>query len=388
MLSQFVSHEVPDLPVELEIALPGGKAQRHLGRTDSEGFVNFDIPLEPQWDYGTHPVWETVVFHWRAGEEEQCVDAHVLAPGADTGLAVISDIDDTIVETGITGDFRAVLRNWRRILIQMPEERILVPGADVFYNALGGGEALTSGEGHAGETQPATHRPFFYVSSSPWNLFSYLVTYIRGRGLPLGPIALRDWGLNRATFGSASHGAHKRAAIDGILATYPDMKFALIGDDSQGEFYSIAVTNGRQMADTGTKMIHLGKNTRSRIISKGISAGRSDNTYRGLVSIHKKAEKARNFTQCDSLLIGDTCGAHTFPYTEVRNPSAVLEHEASTSKISEDQLFYCRSRGISEEDAVSMIVNGFCKDVFKELPMEFAVEAQKLLTLKLEDSVG
>ena len=221
MLSQFVSHEVPDLPVELEIALPGRKAQRHLGRTDSEGFVNFDIPLEPCWDYGTHPVWETVVFHWRAGEEKQCVDAHVLAPGADTGLAVISDIDDTIVETGITGDFRAVLRNWRRILIQMPEERILVPGADVFYNALGGGEALTSGEGHAGETQPATHRPFFYVSSSPWNLFSYLVTYIRGRGLPLGPIALRDWGLNRATFGSASHGAHKRAAIEAIIETYP-----------------------------------------------------------------------------------------------------------------------------------------------------------------------
>ena len=246
MLAQFVSHEVPELPVELEIARPGGESHRHQGLTDKEGFVHFDIRLDPRWDYGDHPAWETVVFHWKAGEEERCADAHVLAPGADTGLAVISDIDDTIVETGITGDFRAVLHNWRRVLVEMPEERVLVPGADLFYNALGGGEVLAEGQGHAGETQAATHRPFFYVSSSPWNLFSYLVTYIRGRGLPLGPISLRDWGLDRETFGSASHGTHKRAAIDGILATYPEMKFALIGDDSQGDltaFADIAIEN-------------------------------------------------------------------------------------------------------------------------------------------------
>jgi Fe-S cluster assembly protein SufB len=150
----------------------------------------------------------------------------------------------------------------------------------------------------------------------------------------------------------------------------------------------VAVTNNRQQADTGTKMIHLGKNTRSTIVSKGISAGKSNNSYRGLVRVHKKAENARNFTQCDSLLIGDRCGAHTFPYIEVSNESAKVEHEATTSKIGEDQLFYLRQRGISSEDAINMIVNGYCKDVFRELPMEFAVEAQKLLSISLEGSVG
>jgi Fe-S cluster assembly protein SufB len=155
-----------------------------------------------------------------------------------------------------------------------------------------------------------------------------------------------------------------------------------------GEFYSVAVTKGKQQADTGTKMIHMGENTRSTIVSKGISAQRGQNAYRGLVRMTPKAENARNHTQCDSLLIGDQCGAHTFPYMEVRNPTAKVEHEATTSKISEDQLFYCRQRGLSEEDAVSMIVNGFCKEVFNELPMEFAVEAQKLLSITLEGAVG
>jgi Fe-S cluster assembly protein SufB len=162
----------------------------------------------------------------------------------------------------------------------------------------------------------------------------------------------------------------------------------LQGDNSVGEFYSVALTNNRQQADTGTKMIHIGKNTRSTIVAKGISAGEGQNTYRGLVKILKGAENARNFTQCDSLLIGDRCGAHTFPYIEVKNPSAKMEHEASTSKIGEDQMFYCQQRGISEEDAVSLIVAGFCKEVFRELPMEFAVEAQKLLAVSLEGSVG
>jgi Fe-S cluster assembly protein SufB len=171
-----------------------------------------------------------------------------------------------------------------------------------------------------------------------------------------------------------------------ITWKYPSV--ILQGEDSVGEFYSVAVTNNRQQADTGTKMIHIGKNTRSTIISKGISAGRGQNTYRGLVETHPRASNARNYTQCDSLLIGDECGAHTFPYIDARNSSAVIEHEASTSKIGEDQLFYCRQRGISTEDAVSMIVNGFCKQVFRELPMEFAVEAQKLLEVTLEGSVG
>ncbi len=162
----------------------------------------------------------------------------------------------------------------------------------------------------------------------------------------------------------------------------------LQGDDSIGEFYSVAVTNHRQQADTGTKMIHMGKNTRSTIVSKGISAGRGQNTYRGLVKILKGAEQARNYSQCDSMLIGDRCGAHTFPYIDVRNSTATMEHEASTSKIGEDQIFYAKQRGLSPEDAVSMIVNGFCKEVFKELPMEFAVEAQRLLGISLEGSVG
>lgn len=162
----------------------------------------------------------------------------------------------------------------------------------------------------------------------------------------------------------------------------------LQGDNSIGEFYSVAVTNNMQQADTGTKMIHLGKNTRSTIVSKGISAGKSNNSYRGLVKIGKKAEGARNFSQCDSLLLGDKCGAHTFPYLEINNPSAQVEHEATTSKIGEDQIFYLNQRGISTEDAVSLIVNGYCKEVFKELPMEFAVEAQKLLSISLEGSVG
>ena len=174
----------------------------------------------------------------------------------------------------------------------------------------------------------------------------------------------------------------------GSAVTWKYPSCILQGDNSVGEFYSVAITNNAQQADTGTKMIHLGKNTRSTVISKGISAGRADNTYRGLVKILPKAEGARNFTQCDSLLIGNKCGAHTVPYIESRNPSARVEHEATTSKISEDQMFYCMQRGLSSEAAVSLIVNGFCKEVMKELPMEFAVEAQKLIGISLEGSVG
>ena len=188
--------------------------------------------------------------------------------------------------------------------------------------------------------------------------------------------------------------AGKRAKISwtqvetGSAITWKYPSCLLQGDDSVGEFYSVALTNNYQQADTGTKMIHIGKNTKSTIISKGISAGHGQNTYRGLVKIMKGASGARNYSQCDSLLLGDKCGAHTFPYLEVFNSSAQVEHEASTSKIGEDQLFYCRQRGISTEDAVNLIVSGFCKQVFRELPMEFAVEAQKLLGVSLEGSVG
>ena len=174
----------------------------------------------------------------------------------------------------------------------------------------------------------------------------------------------------------------------GSAITWKYPSCVLRGKNSIGEFYSVALTNNYQQADTGTKMVHLGENTSSTVLSKGISAGRGQNTYRGLVQINKGAESARNYTQCDSLLMGDKCGAHTFPYVEVKNPTATVEHEATTSKIADDQLFYCRQRGISEEDAVSMIVNGFCKEVFRELPMEFAVEAQKLLSVSLEGAVG
>ncbi len=174
----------------------------------------------------------------------------------------------------------------------------------------------------------------------------------------------------------------------GSAITWKYPSCILQGDNSVGEFYSVAVTNNFQQADTGTKMIHLGKNTRSTIVSKGISAGRGQNTYRGMVKIGRNAENARNYSQCDSLLIGDQCGAHTFPYIEIKNTSSQMEHEASTSKIGEDQIFYCRQRGLSAEDAVNMIVSGFCKEVFRELPMEFAVEAQKLLGVSLEGSVG
>jgi Fe-S cluster assembly protein SufB len=174
----------------------------------------------------------------------------------------------------------------------------------------------------------------------------------------------------------------------GSAITWKYPSCILRGDNSRGEFYSIAISNGRQQVDSGTKMLHLGKNTSSRIISKGIAAGRSENTYRGLVSAHRKATGARNFTACDSLLIGDKCGAHTVPYIEAKNSSAIFEHEATTSKISEDMLFYCVQRGLSQEEAVALVVNGFVKDVLQQLPMEFAVEAQKLISISLEGSVG
>ncbi|MEM1400485.1 MAG: SufD family Fe-S cluster assembly protein, partial [Pseudomonadota bacterium] len=197
---------------------------------------------------------------------------------------------------------------------------------------------------------------------------------------------------NFVTKRAACRGHHSKVSWTqvetGSAITWKYPSCILQGDHSVGEFYSVAITNNRQQADTGTKMVHIGKGSSSRIISKGISAGKSDNTYRGLVRILPQADGARNYTQCDSLLIGNKCGAHTVPYIESRNPTAQLEHEATTSKVSEDQLFYCRQRGIGEEEALGLVVNGFCKQVLQELPMEFAVEAQKLVAISLEGSVG
>lgn len=199
-----------------------------------------------------------------------------------------------------------------------------------------------------------------------------IYNFVTKRGICEGPNAKISW--TQVETGSA------------ITWKYPSV--ILKGDNSIGEFYSVAVTNNMQQADTGTKMIHIGKNTKSRIVSKGISAGKSHNSYRGLVQVFKRAENARNFSQCDSLLLGDKCGAHTFPYIEVNNPSSTVEHEATTSKIGEDQLFYCNQRGIPTEQAVALIINGYAKEVLNQLPMEFAVEAQKLLEISLEGSVG
>ncbi len=245
MIGQFASHEVSGLSVELEIARADGASFRYLRQTDSEGYARFDVPLNPVQEYPAQPAWETVTFHWRNRLGPQSTPGHILVPGQSTALAVISDIDDTIIETGITGGFRSVWRNWRRILVELPEDRLLVPQADLFYAALGGGLIDADGAGDtAGERQRATNRPFFYISSSPWNLYSYLIAFKRVHALPIGPVLLRDWGLNRATFGNGSHGGHKRATINKLLAMYPTLNFALVGDDTQGDLtaYAAVVT--------------------------------------------------------------------------------------------------------------------------------------------------
>ena len=239
MLSQFISHEEEGVTVTLEVDGADGLLLSHQAISDAEGYVHFDVELAPQWDLPDHPAWEVVRLSWQNGDGPQEVKAHVLAPGADSKLAVISDIDDTIIETGITGGIGSVAKNWDRVFAQMPSGREIVPGADTFYGELGGG----SNAGHrkcAKEQLPASMRPFFYISSSPWNLFSYLVAFQRMRHLPLGPLKLRDWGLNRKTLGKSSHGSHKDAAIAGILDMYPDMQFAMIGDDTQGDLPAFA----------------------------------------------------------------------------------------------------------------------------------------------------
>ncbi len=239
MLAQFASREVEGVQVRLVMDGAYGPLLDALAVTDEEGFVHFDLPLDPVWDLPDHPVWEVAKLHWHNRNGSQQCDAHVLVPGRNSDLAVISDIDDTIIESGITGGPRNVARNWQRIFAQLPHERIAVPGADMFFGQLGG-EVLESGEKGGEKRMTATRRPFFYVSSSPWNLFSYLVAFQHAKGLPLGPLLLRDWGFNRDTFGTGSHGDHKTAAIAEILGMYPAMRFALIGDDTQGDLPAFA----------------------------------------------------------------------------------------------------------------------------------------------------
>ena len=240
LLGQFASRPVSKLAVRLRVEGPDATLLDVATLTDSDGYARFDVPLDPAWDLPEHPAWEAAQLCWNDRGANRTIEARILAPGHDGRLAVISDIDDTIIETGITGGWRSLVRNWRRIFAQLPGERLPAPGAAPFYGALGGGEVPPPGERRPDRHVAATHRPFFYVSSSPWNLFSYLVAYITARRLPLGPLLLRDWGLNRATFASASHGAHKRVAIASILAMYPDLRFVLIGDDTQGDLPAFA----------------------------------------------------------------------------------------------------------------------------------------------------
>lgn len=238
VLGQFVPGEVPGLSVRLEVRGAGRVLLSRELVTDQAGYVLFDCDLTPGWDLPEHPEWEVATLSWANSDGPQVAYARILTPGKDSDLAVISDIDDTIIETGITGGLGSVIRNWRRIFAQLPHERIVVPDADQFYGELGGGT------GHhplrPALSLPATRRPFFYVSSSPWNLYNYLVAFQRSKGLPLGPLLLRAWGLNKSTLGQASHGAHKLGAIEGIIAMYPALRFALIGDDTQGDLPAFA----------------------------------------------------------------------------------------------------------------------------------------------------
>ena len=250
MIEQYASHEVEGLEVTLEYEGGDGRTHRQTHRTDAEGFAHFSVPLKKPTALPLNTAWERSEVRWSpiSGEEKGgSTEAFILAPGRSANMGVISDIDDTILETGITGSVKAIARNWQRVLAQMPDQRELVPGARDLYSALGGGAHV---DGHDAIPQ-ARPRPVFYVSSSPWNLFSYLVTFKRQQDMPLGPVMLRDWGFNRETLGSKGHGSHKRSAIERILNEYPEMKFALVGDDTQKDlvaFSEIAASHTSQVA--------------------------------------------------------------------------------------------------------------------------------------------
>lgn len=279
MLRQFTAPRAAGLEVELRLQKADAVLLRHSAVTDAEGHVHFDLPLHPELDLPPEPQWEAVALHWNTDEGPQCVEGHVLVPAGASRLAVISDIDDTLIETGITGNPRAVARNWKRVLAQWPADRLAVPGAQPLCGAPGGGGTLPDGAGDAGKRIAATHRPFFYVSSSPWSLFSCLVAFMRLKELPPGPLLLRDWGFNRAAFDSAGHGAHKTRAIDGLLAMYPEFRFALIGDNTQSGLaaYADAVEHNPQRIAAifirtlaGHRFTALEQAAKARIESAGV----------------------------------------------------------------------------------------------------------------------
>ncbi|WP_370034455.1 phosphatase domain-containing protein, partial [Qipengyuania mesophila] len=246
MMSQFFANPVPQVRVTLCLTREDGQDFDFSAVSDDKGYFRFEIDLDGDWPYPEETAWEVVRLGWTVGEEHQSVIGHVLVPGADAQIGVISDIDDTIMETGITGGWHNVVRNWKRIFAQMPHERLLVEGADVFYGAIGGGLSVPSDAQPTGSFIPATHRPFFYISSSPWNLFSYLVAFKRSREMPLGALFLRSWGFNRDTIGKRSHGAHKQQAISQILDHFTDLRFAFIGDDTQGDLPAFAEAVARE----------------------------------------------------------------------------------------------------------------------------------------------
>ncbi|MCP9221908.1 DUF2183 domain-containing protein [Erythrobacter sp. LQ02-29] len=242
MWGQFASAEAAGVRVSLTVRRPDGVERRYGATSDREGYAWFDIALDGDWARPARTGWEVVELGWENAKGPQSVEGHVMVPGQDIRLAVISDIDDTIIETGITGGLRNVVRNWRRMLIQLPHDRKQVAGAGGFYGELGGGRQPGQEGAAIGSRLTVSRRPFFYVSSSPWNLFPYLVAFLRGRELPLGPMMLRDWSFDRATLGSAGHAAHKSRSIAKILDLYPDLRFALIGDDTQGDLAAFAQT--------------------------------------------------------------------------------------------------------------------------------------------------
>ena len=246
MMSQFFASEVRNVRVTLCLTRADGEDFNHVVTSDDDGYFRFDVPLEGDWPYPPQTAWEVVRLGWENADGHQSVTGHVLVPGEDAQIGVISDIDDTIIETGITGGIHNVVRNWKRIFAQMPQDRILVKGADAFYGAIGGGLAVPSEQQPTGSFIPATHLPFFYISSSPWNLFSYLVAFQQSRGLPLGALFLRNWGFNRATIGKKSHGEHKQKSISEILDHFADMRFAFIGDDTQGDLPAFAEAVARE----------------------------------------------------------------------------------------------------------------------------------------------
>ena len=265
MMSQFFARKVADIDVTLCLTRADGADFDYVATSDELGYFRFEIDLEGDWPYPALTAWEVVRLGWQDRDGRNSVIGHVLVPGKDAAIGVISDIDDTIMETGITGGWHNVVRNWKRIFAQMPQERILVEGADVFYGAIGGGVSVPKAEQPTGSFIPATHRPFYYISSSPWQLFSYLLAFQRSRNLPQGVLFLRKWGFNRDTIGEKSHGAHKQKSISAILDHFSDLRFAFIGDDTQGDLPAFAEAVAREPERIAAVFIRTTENALSDV---------------------------------------------------------------------------------------------------------------------------